>query len=116
MSVYALGAMFNPGQAPAGLGFYYSGDIAELVVYNRTLTAAENTQVLEYLNSKYNIGQVAAPTNSPAAGTYSSAQNVTISSVTAGPTIIRYTTDGSIPSETQGRCTAHRWRLTPILH
>ena len=41
--------------------------------------------------------QVAAPTFSPAGGTYASAQNVTISCATAGATI-RYTTDGSEPT------------------
>jgi hypothetical protein len=45
--------------------------------------------------------QVANPAFNPAAGTYSSAQNVTIGTATAGASI-RYTTDGSAPSETAG--------------
>ena len=45
--------------------------------------------------------QAAAPTFSPAAGTYTSAQTVTISTTTSGASI-RYTTDGSTPSETAG--------------
>jgi len=45
--------------------------------------------------------QVAAPAFSPAGGTYSSAQSVTISTTTGGASI-RYTTDGSTPSETSG--------------
>ena len=44
---------------------------------------------------------VAAPTFSPGGGTYSTAQTVTLSSATAGATI-RYTTDGTTPSETAG--------------
>ncbi len=44
---------------------------------------------------------VATPTFSPSAGTYSSAQTVTISTTTSGASI-RYTTDGSTPSETTG--------------
>jgi uncharacterized repeat protein (TIGR03803 family) len=43
----------------------------------------------------------AAPVFSPAAGTYTSAQNVTITSVTSGASI-RYTTNGSTPTETIG--------------
>lgn len=42
-------------------------------------------------------GTVATPTFSPVAGTYSSAQSVTISSATAGTTIY-YTTNGSTPT------------------
>jgi hypothetical protein len=45
--------------------------------------------------------QVAAPVFSPGGGTYASAQNVTISSSTSGASI-RYTLDGSTPSETAG--------------
>ncbi len=45
--------------------------------------------------------QVAAPTFSPAGGTYASAQSVTLATATAGATI-RYTTDGSTPTETAG--------------
>ena len=44
---------------------------------------------------------VSDPTFSPAGGTYSSPQSVTISSSTAGASI-NYTTDGSTPSETNG--------------
>ncbi len=45
--------------------------------------------------------QVIAPAFSPAGGTYSSTQTVTITSATSGASI-RYTTDGSTPSETAG--------------
>ena len=45
--------------------------------------------------------QVAAPTFSPAAGTYTSAQTVTITSTTSGASFY-YTTDGSTPSEFNG--------------
>ncbi len=44
-----------------------------------------------------NLGSVATPTFSPAAGTYSSAQTVTISDATSGATI-HYTTNGSTPT------------------
>jgi hypothetical protein len=45
--------------------------------------------------------QVAAPTFSPAPGTYSSAPTVSLGSATAGASI-RYTTDGSLPTATLG--------------
>src|SRR5579859_3033099 len=47
------------------------------------------------------LPQVAAPTFSPGGGSYSAAQSVTISTATSGASI-RYTTDGSTPSETAG--------------
>ncbi|HXA15060.1 MAG TPA: chitobiase/beta-hexosaminidase C-terminal domain-containing protein, partial [Opitutaceae bacterium] len=46
-------------------------------------------------------GTVAAPSFSPGAGTYSSAQTVIINDSTSGASI-RYTTDNSTPSETNG--------------
>ncbi|HXA15059.1 MAG TPA: glycoside hydrolase family 88 protein, partial [Opitutaceae bacterium] len=46
-------------------------------------------------------GTVAMPTLSPGGGTYSSVQTVTISTTTSGASI-RYTLDGSTPSETAG--------------
>ena len=46
-------------------------------------------------------GVVATPTFSPTPGTYTTTQSVTISTSTSGATI-RYTTDGSTPSETAG--------------
>ncbi len=48
-----------------------------------------------------NLPVAVAPVFSPAAGTYTSAQSVKITSTTSGATI-RYTTDGSTPSETKG--------------
>jgi len=48
----------------------------------------------------YNI-QCATPTFNPAAGTYGTAQTVTISTTTSGATI-RYTTDGTDPTSTTG--------------
>ena len=47
------------------------------------------------------LGVVAAPTFAPAAGTYTGAQSVSISCATAGASV-RYTLDGTTPSETVG--------------
>jgi hypothetical protein len=52
----------------------------------------------------YTILPTAAPTFNPPAGTYSSAQSVTISSATSGAFIV-YTTDGSTPTESNGTVT-----------
>ena len=46
-------------------------------------------------------GTVADPTFSPPAGTYTSAQNISLATATSGATI-RYTTDGSAPTVTHG--------------
>ncbi len=46
-------------------------------------------------------GQVASPTFSPAGGTFTTPQSVSLSSATAGSSI-RYTTDGSTPNATTG--------------
>ena len=48
-----------------------------------------------------NLPTAAAPAFKPAGGTYTSAQNVTITDTTTGAAIY-YTTDGSTPSATQG--------------
>lgn len=45
--------------------------------------------------------QVATPTLNPPGGTFSSTTNITVSTITSGATL-RYTTDGSTPSTTQG--------------
>jgi RHS repeat-associated protein len=47
------------------------------------------------------VGPVIAPTFSPAPGTYSSSQSVTLTTTTSGATI-RYTLDGTTPTETNG--------------
>ena len=54
------------------------------------------------ISGAYTIGfHVAAPTFSPGPGTYTSEQDVTVTTATAGATI-RYTTNGSTPTETSG--------------
>src|SRR5882724_825943 len=60
------------------------------------LTAIQDIRTWTY-TSPMNTQEVAMPTFSPAAGTYSSAQMVTISEATTGATIF-YTTDGSTPT------------------
>jgi hypothetical protein len=52
-------------------------------------------------SATYTISPVATPTFSPAAGKYASTQTIAISTTTSGASI-RYTNDGSAPSETVG--------------
>jgi uncharacterized repeat protein (TIGR03803 family) len=86
------------------VGTLYSGPVPisvtttlKAIAYKTGMTDSAVTSGLYTIN----IPQVAAPSFSPAAGTYTSAQTVTISTATSGASI-RYTTDGSTPSETAG--------------
>jgi hypothetical protein len=88
-------------------GTIYSGPV--LVNSNETLHAIAYKSGMTDSNvtsATYTIGtppppQVATPAFSPGGGSYTSSQTVTISDTT-GASSIRYTTDGSTPSETAG--------------
>jgi len=89
------------GTTPTTSSTVYSGPIAvstsETVEALATYTGFNNSAVG---SAAYTIGgstTVATPTFSPAAGTYSSAQTVTISDSTSGATIY-YTTNGTTPT------------------
>lgn len=58
----------------------------------------ERIMVDNFIWTGYSSSAVATPTFDPVAGTYGSAQSVTISTTTSGATI-RYTTDGNDPTE-----------------
>jgi AraC-like DNA-binding protein len=93
ISGYTLSASSSPTISPIATAF-------------DTFVLAANTQsttsyTLTGVSVSYTAPPVAAPVFSPAAGTYSSPQTVTISSPTSGATI-RVTLDGSTPSETHG--------------
>lgn len=87
-------------------GTTYSGPVS--VSSSETLNAIATET--SFLNSSvgtavYTITTlVATPTFSPGAGSYSSTQTVTISTVTGGASLI-YTTDGSTPTVTSLTCT-----------
>ena len=88
------------GEAPMANTF--SGSIGEVMTYQNSFSDAQAQATDLYLKQKYGIqGQCAIPSFSPAAGSYSNAQSVTISTATSGATI-RYTVDGSTPSSTLG--------------
>ena len=83
-------------------------NVQELLFDGQTLTitvlATSNSLYVENVTITYEEGSTptcATPPFSPAAGTYSEAQNVTISCATSGATI-RYTVDGTDPTATTG--------------
>ncbi|HEX8705414.1 MAG TPA: polysaccharide lyase family 7 protein [Myxococcaceae bacterium] len=94
-----------------------SGTTTQLETYDFADTSARYVRIVGHGNSSGNgwnsitevevwgvgssAGQVASPVFSPAPGTYTSAQTVTLSSATSGASI-RYTTDGSTPTSTSG--------------
>ncbi len=77
---------------------YFSGDLAEVLFYDRALSPSERKDLETYLSTKYSIAKtlISAPTASLAPGTYSGEISVTLN----GPpdTIVHYTTDGSTPT------------------
>jgi uncharacterized repeat protein (TIGR03803 family) len=85
------------GEGPSGLVQGNDGNCYGVTTWGGSSDNGEIYQLL--LPSQ--LPQAAAPVFSPAAGTYSSAQMVTITSATSGAAI-RYTTDGSTPTETNG--------------
>jgi RHS repeat-associated protein len=115
----------NSGNAPTSTltgydigawpGFYYNGNIDEFRISNTVLSAAWIATEYNNQNSPssfYSIGssqpysaggpaQVIAPIFSVAPGSYSSTQSVSLSTTTSGATI-RYTLDGTNPTESLG--------------
>lgn len=82
---------------------YFQGQIAEIIIYNRSLSASERNAVRGYLYARYAI-KVSPPAISPDHGVFASTQNVTI---TADPgATIYYTTDGSTPTTSSTPYTA----------
>jgi uncharacterized repeat protein (TIGR03803 family) len=75
--------------------------------YNQSATTANFTLTVS------TAVQAVAPTFNPVAGTYTSAQSVTITSGTGGASIA-YTTDGSTPTESGGTVTHGTVYSTPV--
>lgn len=97
---YILRSSNFVGQGSAG-GNFFDGQIAEIVLYNRALTASERAAVQGYLLSKYHIASAAvtpAPIISVAAGTLTAPSQVAIAAHDSAQ--IRFTVDGTTPSAT----------------
>jgi len=88
---------FNGANGDFPYGRLLQGSDGNLYGTTNTGGIADNGTVFQLILPP----QLAAPTFSPPAGTYTSAQMVTITSPTSGATIV-YTTDGSMPSEVNG--------------
>jgi hypothetical protein len=90
--------------AAGGTGTTAAVTFAQAGTYTLTASYAGDTNFAAGTSPSYTVivaalPQVATPTFSPVAGTYTSAQSVTISDTTQNATIY-YTTDGSTPSST----------------
>ena len=100
-------AYTTDGSTPNGFSPTYSGAPITLPLNSTTTINAVSLALSGWTNSPvtsatYTItGTVAQPGFSVAAGTYTSAQSVTLSSSTSGASFI-YTTDGSTPTESHG--------------
>lgn len=81
-----------------GAANFFNGSIAEILLYNRPLTAAELSSAEAYMMSKYQIGLVTppAPTITTPAGTYGAPFQIQISA--PSDCTIYVTTDGSTPN------------------
>src|SRR5581483_1639658 len=92
-AIGCFGKVDGNGPFPGGPGFIEGTGVSGLQP-----VSLYQAQLADRLGT---VPQVAAPTFSPAPGTYTGTQNVAISTITGGAAI-RYTTDGSVPSETAG--------------
>jgi hypothetical protein len=81
------------------IGHHMQGEIAEVLVFNRSLSQTEVAQLSLYFGERYSMPvQTSAPTITPAGGTFGSTQVVTISELPNLET--RYTINGLEPVET----------------
>jgi alpha-tubulin suppressor-like RCC1 family protein len=91
----------EPSEGQFNVGTYYNtwqGDIAEILIYNRVLSQADQESAELYLAAKYNLPYSAqlGPTISPNGG--SDPSSITVS-IAGGPAVcIRYTLDGTAPT------------------
>ncbi len=77
----------------------WAGDLVEMALYSRVLTASERRAVEDYLLAKYRTApaRANAPAVTPNGGMFAGSVAVALSSATPGAEL-RYTTDGSEPT------------------
>jgi len=74
------------GNSPdAGNGFGWIGDIAEVFIYSRVLTASEITQVESYINSKWFLAPVPTTTTTTTPPTTTTSTTTTTTTTTTAP-------------------------------
>ena len=97
----------TPGTSVGGSTLSYSTPIAITATTTiKSIAIAPGYTASSVASAVYTIeSQVATPSFTPAAGTYTSQQNVTISTTSAGATVY-YTTDGSTPTSSSTPYTA----------
>ena len=79
-------------------GTYWWGDLAELIIYDRPLSAEERTGIENHLLAKYQLGGTAtAPVISPRGGMFTDSVSVTMATTTPGAQV-HYTLDGTEPT------------------
>ncbi len=95
----------QPGTSAGGSTQQYNGPLTVSSTETiKALATASGMTTSGTGSATYNIEtQVATPTFSPAAGSYTSTQTVSISTTSPAPTTIYYTTDGSDPTTSSTR-------------
>jgi hypothetical protein len=85
------------GQSTAG-GNYFSGQIAEVLIYSTALTQPQRSVIEAYLIQKYQLGlPIQAPIISVPGGTLTAPVRVAIATGSAAETVV-FTPDGSTPT------------------
>lgn len=74
----------------------FNGEIAEILLFSREVTAAERADIEAYLCDRYHLS-VPPPLISPGSGVYDQSQSITITAPTKSQ--VFFTTDGTEPTE-----------------
>jgi hypothetical protein len=100
MPTFTLGSDWYIGYDPNNSSRWFSGEIAEILVYQGALAKADMANINSYLGTRYSLTLplpvASTPTFYPPAGTYVGAQSITLTA-DSGATIY-YTTNGTTPT------------------